>query len=109
MRMLVLVRDLMFSSRITAEAKAEGVVVKLLRDPAALAGEAGDRLIVDLNLPAALEAAAQWKQRTGGAVVGFVAHVDTETIQQAQAAGLDQVLPRSRFVAILPQLLRGAV
>jgi DNA-binding NarL/FixJ family response regulator len=107
--MLVLVRDLMFSSRITAAGKAEGVAMKLLRDPAALAGEGGDRLIVDLNLPGAIEAAAQWKQRTGGAVVGFVAHVDTETIQQAQVAGLDEVLPRSRFVAVLPQLLRAGI
>ena len=104
---LVLVRDLLFSSRIAATARAIGVDVKLMRDPAVLAAETARRLIVDLNQPGALDAAVEWKKQSGGEVIGFVAHVDAETIRRARDAGIDQVLPRSRFVAVLESLLRG--
>ena len=108
---LVLVRDLLFASRISATARAIGVDVKMLRDEAKLAGETGRRLIVDLNQPAALEAAVAWKRervdRDGGVeVVGFVSHVDAETIRRAREAGVDHVLPRSRFVTELESILR---
>ena len=116
---LVLVRDLLFASRITATARAEGVEIRLLRDPAALAGEAaGRRLIVDLNQPGALDAAAAWRTAAGGGaaeraaagreVVGFVSHVDAATIAAARRAGIDHVLARSAFVEKLPQLLRSS-
>src|SRR3954467_5509104 len=102
---LALVRDLMFSSRISATARAANVPVKLLRDPAALAGAEGRLLIVDLNQPGALEAAVAWKRNASSEVVGFVSHVDAETISRAKSAGIDRVIPRSRFVEILPELL----
>ena len=102
---LALVRDLMFSSRISATARAANVPVKLLRDPAALAGAEGRLLIVDLNQPGALEAAVAWKRNASGEVVGFVSHVDAETISRAKSAGIDRVIPRSRFVEVLPELL----
>ena len=104
---VVLVRDLLFASRISATARALGVEVKLLRDETKLADETGQRVIVDLNQPGALEAAVEWKRRRGGEVIGFVSHVDVETIHRAREAGIDQVLPRSRFVAELESLLRG--
>ena len=104
-RTLALVRDLMFSSKITATARAQDTEVKILREPAQLQGEPGRRLIVDLNQPAAMEAAMQWKRASGGEVIGFVSHVDATTIAAARDAGIDHVLPRSRFVQILPQLL----
>ena len=103
---LVLVRDLMFSGRIGATARALNVPVKLIRDPAALVGAKGHRLIVDLNQEGALDAAVAWKGRCSGEVVGFVSHVDVETIARAKAAGIDQILPRSRFVEVLGSLLR---
>ncbi len=103
---LVLVRDLMFASKIRATAQAGGASVQMLREPNQLAGAMGWRLIVDLNQPGALDAAVAWKGRTGGEVVGFVSHVDAQTIQSARLAGVDQVLPRSRFVEVLPELLR---
>jgi hypothetical protein len=103
---LVLVRDLMFSGRIDATARTADVPVKILRDPALLEGEkAGTLLIVDLGQPGALEAAAAWRQRKGGEVVGFVAHVDEETIRRAREAGIDRVLTRGQFVQALPELL----
>jgi CheY-like chemotaxis protein len=107
---LVLVRDLMFSGRILAEARAGGFNVKVIRDPSAIAtleNNGSSLMIADLNLPGAIDAAADWRRRTEGTVVGFVSHVDTETIAQARAAGLNQVLARSRFVTLLPELLKG--
>jgi hypothetical protein len=103
---LALVRDLMFSSKITATAKAVGAEVMVIRDPIQLAGHEGRILLVDLNLTGAIDAAAKWRQTSGGAtVLGFVSHVDTETIQRARDAGLDQVMARSGFVASLAGLL----
>ena len=52
---LALVRDLMFTSKITATARAAGQAIKVVRDPGQLAAE-GALLIVDLNLEGALEA-----------------------------------------------------
>jgi DNA-binding NarL/FixJ family response regulator len=103
-RVVALVRDLMFISKITAAARAAGREVVVVRRPVELPGTAGDRLIADLNLADAIAAAAQWKQATGGEVIGFVAHTDAAAIAQAQQAGLDQVMPRSRFVEVLPEL-----
>src|SRR5438034_6494085 len=104
---LALVRDLLFSSRITATARSLGISVKILRDPQQLEAENRALLIVDLNHPGAIEAAAQWQQRTSGKTVGFVSHVDNVTIERAREAGIDRVLARSAFVEQLPQILRG--
>ena len=104
---LALVRDLMFSSKIIATARAEGTNVKIVRDPAKLADEVGNRLLVDLNQDGAIPAASAWKARTGGAVIGFVSHVDAPSIAKAREAGFDQVLARSRFVETLPELLKS--
>lgn len=104
---LALVRDLMFAGRISATAQAEGVPLKLIRDSNKLGAEPGIRLIVDLNLAGAIDAAAAWRGAAGGEVVGFVSHTDAETIARARAAGIDRVLARSRFVETLPDLLRG--
>jgi hypothetical protein len=105
---LVLVRDLMMGSRITAAARQAGTAVRMVRDVSRLRELTGRRLIVDLNEPGSIAAAVEWKQRTGGDAVGFVSHVDTPVIQEARAAGVDRILPRSRFVEELPELLAGS-
>src|SRR4051812_13753517 len=104
---LVLVRDLILASRITATAAELGVRTTLIRDSAKLPNDAAGHLIVDLNLSGAVDAARAWKHATGGVVTGFVSHVDTATIAAARAAGIDRVLARSRFVELLPAILRG--
>jgi hypothetical protein len=106
-QVVALVRDLMFASRIRLAAKDLGVDVRLVRDPGHLIAAGGNRLLVDLNQEGAIEAARQWKEATGGVVVGFVSHVDVETVTRARSAGIDQVMARSRFVEVLPDLLRG--
>ena len=106
---LALVRDLMFLSRIRGAARDAGIEVIVVRSPEALSADApGCRLIVDLNLEGALEAAAAWGRRQGRPVAGFVQHVDVERIAAARAAGVDPVVARSAFEARLPALLTGA-
>ena len=85
--LLILCRDLLFGSKITSAAQSAGVAYNVVRDPARLADQPGRRLIVDLNQDGALDAASTWRQSTGGEVVGFVSHVDVETISRARAAG----------------------
>ena len=102
---LCLVRDLMFAGKITVAAGHAGVTVDMVRDPAKLLDRDGRQLIVDLNQEGALAAAIAWRQRTGRPVVGFVAHVDTDTIAAARTAGIDRVLARSAFTVQLPDLL----
>jgi hypothetical protein len=104
---LILCRDLLLSSKITAAAKSLGVPYALLRDPAVLATRDGVKLIVDLNEPAALEAAVAWRNRTKRPVIAFVAHTDIDTILRAREAGLDQVMPRGRFFETVDQWLRA--
>ena len=107
MKTLALVTDLMFGSRIAAEAKAAGAQVQILRKPEQLAAAEGELLLADLNLNGAVEAAAQWQQKEGRRVIGFVSHVDSATIAAAREAGLQEIMARSRFIQILPELLRA--
>jgi hypothetical protein len=104
---IALVRDLMFVSRITATARAVGVAVQVVRNPAELGSAVGRLLILDLNLSGAMEAAAEWrKQNRAAGVVGFVSHVDSQTIARARELGIEKVLARSRFVEVLEELMR---
>lgn len=99
---------MLFASRISGEARAAGTAVALIRDPAALAGVAGSRLLVDLNLAGAIEAARLWAAaQAGREVVGFVSHVDAQTAAAARLAGIQKVVARSQFIQALPSLLAG--
>lgn len=102
---IAFVRDLMFASRITASTRTQGLTVKIVRSAAALEQLAGVRLIVDLAEPGAISAAVAWKQRSGGQVVGFVSHVDQQTIADARQAGIDRILSRGGFTAQVDRLI----
>jgi len=102
---IILVRDLLLGSKVIAAAKAARVAHVVVRDPARLSNAGGHRLIVDLNLDGAIDAAADWlAARTGRSAVGFVAHVDTETVQRARERGIGRVVARGRFFQSLPEL-----
>lgn len=94
---VALVRDLLFSSKITAAARAKVVAVKIVRDPAKLAEQGGSRLIVDLNAEGHLEAAVAWKAKTDGEVIGFVSHVAGDAIAEAKRLGIDRVMSNGGF------------
>lgn len=103
---LVLVRDLMFASRISVEARRAGVPLRVVREPADLAGQEGRLLVVDLQQDGAVEAAGEWRRQSSREVVGFFFHVNPEAIARAFEAGIRTAIPRSRFVEDLPRLLK---
>jgi CheY-like chemotaxis protein len=110
------VDDLMFSSRIQAAARGLGVEVTFVRSAAAAVEQARrsrpSLILLDLNArsldPMATIALLKSDPDLAGLrVVGYVSHVQADVIAAARAAGIDEVLARSAFVARLPQLLTG--
>ena len=67
-------------------------------------------VIVDLNARSQpLQAIEKLRQtRKDVRVVGFLSHVQTELAAQAQAAGCNEVLPRSSFTQNLAAILSAA-
>jgi CheY-like chemotaxis protein len=114
---LIVVDDLMFSSRISTAAKAVGAPIRFTRSLDAVldAARADTPALVILDLNSArsrpLEIVSALKANphlAGIPTIGFVSHVDTATIEAARQAGIDRVLARSAFVEQLPALLEGS-
>lgn len=102
-RVLALIPDLLFASRVQSALSGAGYEVDLLSDPRALPGalDSAELLIVDLTgeldgaeLVAGLSAEGLL---SGRGTLGFYAHVDQSTRQRAERAGFDLVVPRSRM------------
>ncbi len=96
-RVAAYVPDLMDRSRLAAVGDVAFVVT-----PADLTTVAVDVVVVDLSRPGVLSVLPRLE---GVRTVGFGSHVDEELLAAARAAGCDEVLPRSRFFARLPDLL----
>ena len=112
-RAVALVDDLLFITKIQDACRRRGweVVFATSRDSFLQQAQQGARLfLLDLHhrtVPP-LEAAAQVKRDPvlgHWPMVGYYSHVHTELRQEALAAGLDLVLPRSAFSAQLPGIL----
>jgi hypothetical protein len=91
-RVAVLVPDLLFGSQVQGALRAAGHDVRVARS----AADAGDAEVVVVDLMADvvdLPALAALPART----LGFFAHVQPEVREAALAAGVDQVVPRSRM------------
>ena len=110
----VFIRDLIFETKIKSTAQSLGIgaaTVRSIVDLDSLLASASVRLlVVDLNSagPAGLDGIRAAKKLTGLRVLAFVSHVDAELASLASEAGADEVLPRSRFTAQLPELLTKA-
>jgi DNA-binding NarL/FixJ family response regulator len=106
-----MVQDLLFTSKIREVARPLGLSLQGARAPAALAtaAAAGARLvIVDLRLPAALDALAALAADTAAAEVpsvGFVDHEHIEIMEAARLRGCGQVMAKGQFASALPRLL----
>jgi CheY-like chemotaxis protein len=107
---ILLSDDLMFSSRITGTARAQGLAVNVARS--------GEQLIqavrklpprcVLLDLAIAGSDLIERLKREcvpPPLLVAYGSHVDAETLRAAREAGCDVVLPRSKFALELPQAL----
>ena len=115
---LAIVDDLMFASKIRSgrgPARRHRVASRARRRPRwPLSRESAPALVIlDLNNPrtdplgtvAAMKGdPATMAIRT----VGYVSHVQTEVIDAARQAGVDEVLARSAFTARLPEILASA-
>ncbi len=114
-RIVALVDDLFFVSKMLETAKHVGVELKTAANAETLLhlvnAEPPALVVVDLNARqggvAALEALRAAK--CAAPVVAFLSHVQTELAEQARAAGATQVMPRSKFTQNLAEIFRGAV
>ena len=99
--------DLMDRSKISAAASAADHDLSYVGSPEALVGLAGvDLIVVDLSKKGVPDVLAGIVA-SGTRVIAFGSHVDTALLDAARAAGVADVLPRSKFFATLPELLRA--
>jgi hypothetical protein len=99
-RVLAVVSDLMLSSRVVESLASVGHVVDVV--PEVPTASDSDLIVADLDAVEA-KALASLERPT----LGFYSHVDVDTRRAAEAAGVDIVVPRSRMVRELPQLVEG--
>ena len=98
-RVVTVASDLLLGSKVEAMLSAAGHEVTLSVSLVEAPLDDADLLVADLvtENPEALVG-------LGIPVLGYYSHVDVETKQAAEAAGVDLVVPRSRLVRELPQL-----
>jgi hypothetical protein len=100
-RIFAVAPDLMFGSRIDATLGAAGHSVELVSE----LGEAPDLDGVDLVVVDLDHEPAAAVGGLGIPVLGFYAHLNTETRESAEAAGVELVVPRSRMAREMPELV----
>ena len=115
---IAVVDDLFFASKIRGTAEQLGVTVSfpktseaviegaLQNSPAMIILDLNSQQIDPIELAKQLKADARLQEIP---LVGFFSHVQTELQQQAQAAGIDRVMPRSAFTTKLPQIIGGEI
>ena len=113
---IAIVDDLFFASKIRGTAEELGVTTTFARDiDAVIEGGRRDQpslIICDLHAQKVdpMELAKQLKadeQLRSIPLLGFFSHVEMELQHQAEAAGFDQVMPRSAFSKNLGEILSG--
>src|SRR5262249_10380477 len=113
-RILAVVDDLFFATKIGETAKRAGVAVEFPKTeqgglectpnrPAMISVDLNISSLPPLPLIAKLKSHPDLRQTS---VLAFVSHVQGELKQQAQKAGCDVVLARSSFSQNLPQILK---
>lgn len=111
-RVVAVVDDMFFASKIRAVAEAVGVEISFPRSKETLVEKAREAqlILVDLHnqrfdaVGVAMELKAIDELRAIP-MVGFFSHIETDLQRNALAAGFDQVLPRSVFARDLPKIL----
>jgi hypothetical protein len=98
-RILAISSDLLLGSKVEAMLRAAGHEVTMAPGLAAAPPDGVDLIVADLDAesPEALVG-------SGVPVLGYYSHVDVETKQSAEAAGVDLAVPRSRMARELPEL-----
>lgn len=99
-RVVAVAADLLLGSKVDAMLRATGHAVTLSPSLQEAPLDSADLLIADLDTenPEALVG-------LGIPVLGYYSHVNVETKEAAEAAGIDLIVPRSRLARELPQLV----
>ena len=113
-KILVVLDDLIFSSKIREAAKPLSIDLEFIKSPNGLShkikSEQPSLLIFDLNFKSCnplqiikdLKSSPELKDIP---ILGYLSHVQTELKEEAVKAGCDLVLPRSRFSRELREIL----
>jgi hypothetical protein len=98
-RVVAVATDLLLGSKVEAMLSAAGHEVTLSPSFQEAPWNGADLVVADLDTenPEALVG-------LGIPVLGYYSHVNTETKEAAEAAGIDLAVPRSRMARELPQL-----
>jgi hypothetical protein len=101
-RVLSIAVDLMLGSKVQETLTAAGHEVVASPSIEETTWDGVDLIVADLDVenPEALVG-------LGMPVLGYYSHVDVETKEAAEAAGVDRVVPRSRMARELPDLVKG--
>lgn len=105
MKIVALVNDLFFKSKIDAVATAQSMRLEFVDD--AYRVPSVDLLLVDLEAFGLEGIQRVQEQHPGVKVVGFLSHVRVDLKKRAQGMGI-RVVSRSEFTTQLGELLRGA-
>jgi hypothetical protein len=101
-RVLAISSDLLLGSKVEAMLRAAGHEVTMAPSPDPAQLEGAELIVADLD---AVDAPALVGH--GIPVLGYYSHVDVETKQAAEAAGIDLAVPRSRMARELVTLAAG--
>jgi DNA-binding NarL/FixJ family response regulator len=113
MKILAAIQDLMFSSKVTANARGRPIewLKRGTKVVDQVAASKPDVLLIDLASPQldAVNAIREIKSGEGKqiTVIGYVDHTRADLIEAARAAGCDQVMSKGEFARRLPELLEG--
>lgn len=98
-RVVALATDLMLGSKVEATLTAAGHEVTLAPSLQEGSWEGADLIVADLDSENPEDLVG-----LGIPILGYYSHVNVETREAAEAAGVDLVVPRSRLARELPQL-----
>lgn len=103
--------DLMFRSRVGAEAKSAERRMTSAASPAQLAEKlkatTATLILVDMDMADAVQAIGEARQcRPDAEIVAYYAHVRDDLRDAANQAGANTAMPRSQFINRLPALMR---
>jgi hypothetical protein len=101
-RVVAVAPDLLLGSKIEGMLGAAGHDATLSPSLVAAPLDDAELLVADLD-----EESPEALAGLGIPVLGYYSHVNAETRRAAEAAGVDLVVPRSKLVRELPQLVEG--
>jgi hypothetical protein len=101
-RVVAISSDLLLGSKIEGMLSAAGHAASLSPSLAEAPLDDAELIVADVDVenPEALVG-------LGVPVLGYYSHVNVETRRAAEAAGIDQVVPRSRMARELPELVEA--